>query len=97
MNKLEVMINGIIIGKEKQLNIIALNMREEIKVCSTEKSFKRLLIKEKITEQTYFLQFIKRVLINMGFEEMILDIEGSIVGRGCICMMISLIYKGRDM
>lgn len=97
MNTLAAMITGIIIGKETQLPLIALNMPEEIKVPSTEKRFKRLLINEKITEQTYFLPFIQSVLVNLGLEEMILAIDGSLVGRGCICLMISLIYKGRAL
>jgi hypothetical protein len=97
MNTLVAMVTGIIIGKETQLPLIALNMPEEIKVPSTEKRFKRLLINEKITEQTYFLPFIQGVLVNLGLEEMILAIDGSLVGRGCICLMISLIYKGRAL
>jgi len=97
MNTLSAMITGIILGKETQLPLIALNVPEEIKVPSTEKRFKRLLINEKITEQTYFLPFIQSVLINLGLEEMILAIDGSLVGRGCICLMISLIYKGRAL
>ena len=36
-------------------------------------------------------------MINLGLEEMILAIDGSLVGRGCICLMISLIYKGRAL
>ena len=84
MNTLAAMITGIIIGKETQLPLIALNMPEEIKVPSTEKRFKRLLINEKITEQTYFLPLIQSVLINLDLEEMILAIDGSLVGRGCI-------------
>jgi hypothetical protein len=97
MNTLAAMITGIIIGKETQLPLIALNVPEEIKVPSTEKRFKRLIINEKITEQTYFLPFIQSVLINLGLEEMILAIDGSLVGRGCICLMISLIYKNRAL
>ena len=97
MNTLSAMVTGIIIGKETQLPLIALNVPEEIKVPSTEKRFKRLIINEKITEQTYFLPFVQSVLINLGLEEMILAIDGSLVGRGCICLMISLIYKGRAL
>jgi len=97
MNTLSAMVTGIIIGKETQLPLIAVNVPEEIKVPSTEKRFKRLIINEKITEKTYFLPFIQSVLINMGLEEMILAIDGSLVGRGCICLMISLIYKGRAL
>ena len=97
MNTLTAMITGIIIGKETQLPQIAANVPETIKLPSTEKRFKRLIINKKITEQTYFLPFVKSVLSTLGLQEMILAIDGSLVGRGCICLMISLIYKRRAL
>ena len=97
MNTLAAMITGIILGKDTQLPQIALNVPEEIKLPSTEKRFKRLIINETITEQTYFLPFIQSALINLGLEEMVLAIDGSLVGRGCTCLMISLIHKGRAL
>jgi DDE family transposase len=97
MNTLTAMITGIIISKETQLPQIATNVPELIKVPSTEKRFKRLIINESVTEQTYFLPFIQSVLVKLGLEEMVLAIDGSLVGRGCICLMISLIYKHRAL
>lgn len=97
MNTLTAMITGIIIGKETQLPQIAANVPEMIKLPSTEKRFKRLIINDNVTEQTYFLPFVQSVLINLGLEEMVLAIDGSLVGRGCICLMISLIYKRRAL
>ena len=97
MNTLTAMITGIIIGKETQLPQIATNVPELIKLTSTEKRFKRLIINENVTEETYFLPFIQSLLINLGLEEMVLAIDGSLVGRGCICLMISLIYKSRAL
>jgi hypothetical protein len=97
MNTLAAMITGIIIGKQTQLPQIAANVPEFIKLPSTEKRFKRLIINENVTEQTYFLPFVQSVLINLGLEEMVLAIDGSLVGRGCICLMINLIYKGRAL
>ena len=64
---------------------------------STEKRFKRLIINEKVTEQTYFLPFVESVLRTLGLQEITLAIDGSLVGRGCICLMISLIYKHRAL
>jgi len=97
MNTLTAMITGIIIGKETQLPQIATNVPELIKLTSTEKRFKRLIINKNVTEETYFLPFIQSLLINLGLEEMVLAIDGSLVGRGCICLMISLIYKSRAL
>ena len=97
MNTLAAMITGIIIGKETQLPQIATNVPESIKLPSTEKRFKRLIINEKVTEEIYFLPFIQSMLNKLGLEEMILAIDGSLVGRGCICLMINLIYKHRAL
>ena len=97
MNTLTAMITGIIIGKETQLPQIATNVPESIKLPSTEKRFKRLIINEKVTEETYFLSFIQSVLNKLGLEELVLAIDGSLVGRGCICLMVSLIYKHRAL
>ena len=50
MNTLTTMIAGMIIGKETRLSQIAINVPEEIKLPSTEKRFKRLIINESVTE-----------------------------------------------
>lgn len=97
MNTLSAMMTGIILGKETQLPQIALNMPEDIKLPSTEKRFKRFLINEKVTAQTYFLPFIRSVLARLELEEMVLAIDGSLLGRGCVCLLISVIYKGRAL
>jgi hypothetical protein len=49
------MITGIIIGKETQLPQIANNVPEDIKVPSTEKRFKRLIINPSVTETAVWL------------------------------------------
>jgi hypothetical protein len=88
MNTLTAMITGIITGKETRLPEIATNVPEDIKLPSNEKRFKRLIINEGVTKQTYFLPFIQSVLKNLGLEEMVLAIDGRLVGRCCICLMI---------
>jgi hypothetical protein len=91
------MITGIIVGKQNQLPEIANNVPENIKLPSTEKRFKRLIINPSVTEETFFLQFIRSLLNKLGLEEMVLAIDGSLVTRGCMCLMISLIYRRRAL
>lgn len=43
------------------------------------------------------MPFIQSLLANLGLEEIIFAIDGSLVGRGHICLMMSLIYKGRAL
>jgi len=97
MNTLGAMVTGIVIGKETQLPKIAANIPEPIKLPSTEMRLKRLIINEKITEEVYFNPFIQSILHRLGLQEIVLAIDGSLVGRGCICLMISLIYKRRAL
>ena len=52
---------------------------------------------KKLLEETYFLLFIESLLKNIGLEEMVLALDASLVGRGCICLMINLIYKQRTL
>ena len=44
-----------------------------------------------------FLPFIQSLFIGLNLQEIILAIDGSLVGRGCICLMINLIYKQRAL
>ena len=97
LNTLTSMITGIIISKETQLPQIANHVPENIKVPSTEKRFKRLIINPSVTEETFFLPFIQTLLNKLDLEEMVLAIDGSLVGRGCMCLMISLIYRRRAL
>ncbi len=57
MNTLTAMITGIIIGKETQLPQIATNVPEPIKLTSTEKRFKRLIINKNVTEENRLSKF----------------------------------------
>ena len=97
LNTLAVMITGILVGKETQLPKIALNVPEPIAAPSTEKRIKRLLINESVTEETFFFPFIRTLLLKLDLEELVVAVDGSVAGRGCICLMASLIYKNRAL
>ncbi len=97
LNTLATMITGIVVGKETQLPKISLNVPDPIAAPSVEKRIKRLLINDSVTEETYFFPFIQTMLSNLDLDELIIAIDGSVAGRGCICLMASLIYKNRAL
>jgi hypothetical protein len=97
MNTLTAMITGILVGRESQLPKIALNVPEPIQATSVEKRIKRLLINDSIDEETFFFPFIQTLLLRLGLDELVIAIDGSLAGRGCICLMASLIYKKRAL
>lgn len=97
MNTLVVLITGIITARETQLPKIALNVPQPVQAASVEKRVKRLLINDKVTEEVYFFPFIKTMLLKLNLDELVIAIDGSVTGRGCICLMGSLIYKKRAL
>jgi hypothetical protein len=96
-NTLATMITGILVGKETQLPKIALNVPEPIAAPSTEKRIKRLIINESVTEEAFFFPFIRTLLLKLGLDDLVIAVDGSVAGRGCICLMASLIYRNRAL
>ena len=91
------MISGIVGSKNTQLPKIASKVPQEAKPTSVEKRVKRWLINEKIDGDHYFLPFAEALLTKLGLQEIVPAMDGSIVGRGCITLMVNVIYKKRAL
>ncbi len=60
------------------------------------KKFKRWVTNENIDHDSFFLPMLSKILANLSTQkEVILAIDGSPVGSGCVCLMISLIWHKR--
>jgi len=56
------------------------------------KKFKRLVKNDYVDAQTFFLPFLAKILANLcNRKQVVFAIDGSPVGSGCVCLMISLI------
>ena len=97
LNTLAAMISGIVGSKNTQLPKIASKVPQEAKPTSVEKRVKRWIINEKIDGDHYFLPFAEALLTKLGLQEIVLAMDGSIVGRGCITLMVNVIYKKRAL
>lgn len=96
LNNLSSMVSSILITGRSELRQIALGNPERKKYESKVKQYKRLLLNEHIDHKTYFLPFIKPLLLTLSANgELVFSIDGSVVGRGCMCLMFSVIYKGK--
>lgn len=96
LNTLTAMISGIVQGKSCHLEKIARKVPEKTQVESRVKRFSRVLKHEAVTPDLFFLPFILPLLMSLtkrGFITLAMD--GSEVGRKCIVLMVSLIYKKR--
>jgi hypothetical protein len=67
------------------------------KVESRIKRFERWLRNKAVESETFFLPFAKALLLSLCHIPLVLVIDGSIVGQGCMTLMISLVYKQRGL
>ena len=97
MTTLAALISGIVGGKSTQLPHIATKVPDGTKPESRVKRFARWLDNERILEEMYFLPYAEILLAHLALETLVLVMDGSVVGRGCVALMIHVIYKGRAL
>lgn len=94
---LAALISGIVGSKSVQLPQIARNVPGGTRKESRVKRFYRWMVNEVIEEEVYFLPFAHALLAQLALETLVLVIDGSVVGRGCVALMVNVIYKGRAL
>lgn len=95
---LAALITGIVASRRTNLPEIAAKAPDQAKAESRVKRYSRLLKNEGITIESYFLPFIKEVLLalaNQGVLTVVFD--GSTLGRESVVLMASVIYKKRAL
>ncbi len=61
------------------------------------KRFRRWLQHEAHTLDGWFLPVAEGLLANLAQQPLVLAIDGSVVGRGCVALMLSVVYQGRAL
>lgn len=97
LNTLASMICGIVGSKSVQLPKIAKEVTEDTKPESRVMKYRRFVQNEDMGLDLCFLPYIAPLLSGVGIDqvELILSIDTSTVGRGCLVLMVSLVYKQR--
>jgi len=96
MNTLICMVSGILGNSSVQLPEMASGVHKQVKTESKIKQFKRFLLNKFTNYDTCYLPFIGPLLEKMSQRgELIFSIDGSTCGRGCMVLMVSLVYKKR--
>ena len=90
-------ISGIVGGKSVQLPKIAENNIDDSKNDSREMKYRRWLNNKHINFKDFYLPFLEILLDSFKNQTLYIAIDGSVVGRGCMCLMVSLIYKNRAL
>jgi hypothetical protein len=91
------MISGIVGSKSTQLPHIAMKVPDGTQSESRVKRFARWVRNDKITADGYFVPYAQVLLAHLALQTLVLVIDGSGVGRGCVALMIHVVYKGRAL
>jgi len=90
------MISGIIASKSCQLPKIASKVPGDVHPDSRTKQLSRWVQNENITFDLYFLPFVHPLLERLAaVRPLVLIMDGSAVARGCVTLMVSVIYAHR--
>lgn len=91
------LITGIIGSKAVQLRQVASKVVYPGKETSLVERFRRLLQNENIVVKTEFNPFLELILSGLSQTRLVLAIDSTKVGGGCICLMVSVVYKSRAL
>jgi len=90
-------ITGIVNSKSTQQRKVAEQSGLKSKVESRIKQLSRWCKNQNISYELDYLPYLDRILAELADSHMVLTIDGSEVGRGCMAMVISLIYENRSI
>ena len=97
MATLAALISGIVASKSTQLPKVAAHVPTGAQPESRVKRFARWLKNGQITAEVYFIPYAEVLLAHLALQTLVLVMDGSVVGRGCIALMIHVVYKGRAL
>src|SRR5499426_2547874 len=97
LTTLAALISGIVASKSTQWPKVAAKVPTGTKPESRVKRCARWLDNARILEEVYFLPYAEILLAHLALETLVLVMDGSVVGCGCVALMIHVLYKGRAL
>ncbi len=98
LNTLAAMTTGIVLNKTTQLPKIASKLPGHSKPQSRVKQYERWIQNDAIDSQVYFLPFVQDLLSGLAAQRtLVLVMDGSEVGRGCLTLLLSVLYQQRAL
>lgn len=98
LNTLAALISGIVGSRSTNLPAIAGKVPDGTKKESRVKRFSRWIRNERVERAAYYLPYADAMLKGLATcRALLLAIDGSEVGRGCLVLMVSVIYQKRAL
>ena len=92
---LAMMVAGIVMGKKAQLSAMSGQIPSGTKDASIEKRMHRWVKNDNVSEAMYFVPFVKELLASLSDKTLVFGMDGSCVGRGCVALMVGVLYQNR--
>lgn len=92
---LAMFINGIVASKSTHTREVAKKTPTGAQVSSREIQLSRWYKNEAVTPEVYMLPFVEQVLAGLQARTLTVIIDGSEMGRRCMCLMVSVVYQRR--
>lgn len=97
LNTLAHLVSGILGSRKTNLPAIASKTPDGKKRESRIKRYTRWLQNERISGETYFLPYARALLRSLPGPTLGLVMDASVVGRGCLALVVSVIYHKRAL
>jgi hypothetical protein len=92
---LAMMITGIVMSRKARLSVMSEEIPGKAKNQSWEMRMRRWVKHDRIDVEETFMPFAKQILEALADCPLVLAMDGSQVGRGCMVLMVGVIYKTR--
>lgn len=92
---LGMMVASIVTGKKAQLSEMSLHIPHPAQPASLAKRLQRFVKNNKVDVEALYLPFAAEILAHLADKPLFLALDGSQVGRGCMTLMVAVIYKKR--
>ncbi len=94
---LAMMIAGIVVSRNAQLTSVSAETATEAKDKSNEMRLRRWVKHAGIDAEATYLPFARQILEALSHAPLILVMDGSQVGRGCMVLMVCVLYQKRAL
>jgi len=97
LNTLAGLVTGIVRSQRTHLPAIAAQVPDGTKEESRVKRFRRWIDNERIEGETYFLPYAQWLIDRLAKDTLFLVMDASAVGRGCITLVLNVVYRQRAL
>jgi hypothetical protein len=92
---LAMMITGIVLSRNAQLAVMSEEVPSAAKDQSIEMRMRRWVSHEGIDVEVTYMPFAQQILVSLADSKLVLAMDGSQVGRGCMVLMVGVVYRSR--